>query len=351
MRSILVHVVFLLVLFTGGVFAVALLGVPASLHTNLSPEHGVQTGAHARAVNPADPPEETRPIQVLTGLQSTFFIARELSQGTRIRVVSVFPGKIPMFAQNRYLSENASRIKQIAQHSAAAITIRGVWLKDPLFAAVRAQNIRLVEIDASSPVEHDRRSVALIDISGTTARNDRPLSIAYVWLSLANATRMAEIISEDLIHIAPDESAKINENLARLKRRLFSIRSTYHTKFAELQVLEAVTLCPDFIYLTNEFQIDVLPYEPKPEIYWSEEDCRELTRLLQERKIGVVIHKRAPAKNIHDAIDAAGARLVILDPMDSSIANDTESANRSYVTIMEHNMSSLHDAFAASSSN
>jgi ABC-type Zn uptake system ZnuABC Zn-binding protein ZnuA len=76
-----------------------------------------------------------------------------------------------------------------------------------------------------------------------------------------------------------------------------------------------------------------------------------LTRLLLERKIGVVIHKWTPAQNILDAIDAAGAHLVVLNPMDSSIANDAEPENLGYVTVMEQNMRLLHDAFATSSSN
>ncbi|AFM27403.1 ABC-type metal ion transport system, periplasmic component/surface adhesin [Desulfomonile tiedjei DSM 6799] len=340
-----------MVLFTGGVFAAVLLGMPASSLTSFSPEDDLRTRAHVCTEKPTAPPENTRPIQVLTGLQATYSITCELCKGTEIRVVSVFPERVPMFAQTRYLGENTPVIKRIASQSAAAITIRSVWSKDPLFAALRAQNIRLVEIDACCPVEPERRSVALIDVSRKTSENTDAKSIPYVWLSLANATRMAEIISEDLIRIAPDESAKINENLARLKRALFSIRSTYNAKFAELQVLEAVTLCPDFIYLTGEFQIDVLDYEPKPEIYWSDVDCQELTRLLRDRKIGVVIHKWRPAKNILDAIHAAGAHLVVLNPMDSSMADDTEPANVSYVAVMEENMRLLHDAFVTNNGN
>jgi ABC-type Zn uptake system ZnuABC Zn-binding protein ZnuA len=337
---------FVLVLLLCGLFTAVFLGLTLSFLMGSHMDHEAHRVTRALSNGPNEDTSDSRPIQIVTGLQLTYSLASELTGGTRIHVVCLFPADTSMEAQHRYVVDHAPAVERIAEQSVAAITIRSAWPNDPLFPALRARNIRIIEIDACGPVEHDRRGVALIEvprntIEGKSCQNPSP----YVWHSLGNASRMAEVLAEDLVRLAPDETATVRENLTRLKQEFFSLRSTYQGKFAELATLEAVALCSEFTYLTSEFQVDILDYELKPEIYWSKEDCGAFTRFLRENEVDVVIHKWTPVKPILDAIDTAGAHLVVMNTMNPPRSGASTLEPDGYFRTMEQNLGRLHEAF------
>jgi hypothetical protein len=77
-------------------------------------------------------------------------------------------------------------------------------------------------------------------------------------------------------------------------------------------------LTDEFVYLTSDLGLFVADYFVKQDIDWTEADYAQLTRTLQAQEIRVVIHKWEPAEPIAAAISAAGARLVVLDTLETT---------------------------------
>src|SRR5690606_32535202 len=110
------------------------------------------------------------------------------------------------------------RYEALFARADAVVTIGKLWLDDPLYTAARNANIRVVEIDATKPWSTTLEGVSVIAqpaeqgpwaATGTVVREPS----VYYWLSPSNAARSADIIARDLMRLAPDDAARIEENL------------------------------------------------------------------------------------------------------------------------------------------
>jgi hypothetical protein len=272
---------------------------------------------------------------VVTGQQITHSLARALTRGTNVRVRYPFPEYTRMEDQALWFKEHPAESRELAGQTDAVITIKGAWPADPLFPALRAHNIRMVEIDCCAPVEAGRTPVALIAEPGQKERNHHS---PFVWQHLANASRMAEILAQDLARLYPQHQQPIARNLTTLKRRIFRLRTLYQNQFAQLDCAEVAALCPNFVYLTADAQVDVLSYHLKPENAWTEADARAFEKELRENEIKVVLHQWEPTPLIQRAIDRAGARVVVLKTMNPP----TIGPATDYLQQITANLETLH---------
>jgi ABC-type Zn uptake system ZnuABC Zn-binding protein ZnuA len=85
----------------------------------------------------------------------------------------------------------------------------------------------------------------------------------------------------------------------------------------------------------------VLDYYLKPENQWTKDGSSAFTKALVDDEITVVLHRWKPAEPILEAIEAAGARLIVLDAMDTSGKSEV-----GYLERMEANLTALHDALS-----
>jgi ABC-type Zn uptake system ZnuABC Zn-binding protein ZnuA len=284
-------------------------------------------------------------VLVLTSLPATYGITSAIAEGTSVRVENVPKEARPLNALGRYFEKPGEDALALMRRADAVVTIGKLWHEDPLFAAARTQNIRVVNIDATEPYSRTLPGVALIrEPDGTAPWVDVPRASetsaaapsVYFWLSPSNGARVAEIVAHDLAQLSPKDSKRVLQNLAAYRRKLFALKRTYEEKLAGLENVTVFALTPDFAYLTSDVGVFVDGYFVKQDIEWTPADLAGLSKYLSERKLRVVLHKWEPSEPIRKAVQDAGAQLVVL--------RTVETGN--YESDLESNLSALFTALS-----
>ncbi|MFP5513736.1 MAG: metal ABC transporter substrate-binding protein [Alphaproteobacteria bacterium] len=243
---------------------------------------------------------------LLAGHPVTAGLARALTRGTAVEVEAVVPPAIPMGRQHSFLSgRGEARFAEAARKADAVLTLRSVWAEDPLYPLARRANIRLVEIDAARPVDGALPGIALRD------------GAAFPWLGVANAGRMADILAADLRRLYPAAATAIDANLATVKRGLLALSSQTAQSFAALPDPSVAALSDRFAMLAADFGLDLRKVWTRDDRDWTPERLAELTAFLRAERIPAVLHHRQPAPEIAQAVADGGARLIVLDSLES----------------------------------
>lgn len=283
---------------------------------------------------------------VLVALPALFALTAALGDGTRLEVVRVPPeAGVPMESQASALSRLEPAL---FQQAAAVVTLSSLWRADPLYATARRHNLRIVEIDASRSWDSLKPSVAVTrvpssDVPWAGVRDGAGAPSPYAWLGPVNAMRMSALIAADMARLSPADAPQIERNLAALDGRLRRLKADYGARLLEVPDLRVLSLANELVYLFGEFGVYVDGWFVRQDIDWSDADRAALTRYLREREIRVVVHKWAPDSRIAQAIEAGGARLLILDTGNPGLLANT--ANR-YETLLSANLDALLAAFA-----
>lgn len=286
---------------------------------------------------------------VLTTLQATYSITSALAEGTSIRVMNVPPQGAVMDSQAFALTRVDDATFRQAE---AVVSIGKLWRDDPLYAAARARNLQIINIDASYPwdpkesgVSVIRNPVSTVPWAASTADADAGLS-RYVWLSPTNATRMAELVAADLMRLSPVDKARVQANLNKFTTSMRQLSAEYGAKFAALPDPRVMSLADEFVYLMADLGVFVDGWFIKQDVNWTVADYAALTDYLKGHAIHVVVHKWQPDEKIVAAIANAGAQLVVLDAGDPGVAATTgELPSQGYQSLMRNNMNSLLAAF------
>ena len=298
------------------------------------------------------PAARTDDIQVLTALPAAYSISSALSENTSITVGNLPARPRPMSALGNYFESRAEQLSDQFENTQAVITIGKLWNDDPLFTAVRAGNIRVVNIDASKPWSTTLEGVSVAfepqsDVPWIELEQADRVPSVYFWLSPANGVRVAEIMASDLMRLSTPDSAQIEQNLADYRQQLLELKREYEVKFATLLDLTVFALAPEFVYLTSDMALYVDGYFLKQDIDWTAEDVREFESYLTGNDIKVAIHKWEPDEPIQAAIDRADVNLVVLDMIDLGIVEDGQLREDSYIALMRTNLEALYTAFSA----
>ncbi len=289
---------------------------------------------------------------VLTSLQATYSITSALSRKTSIEVVNARQVSVGLDNYEVYFKTSRKSERRF-QEADAVVTIKSVWKKDPLFIYARKSNIRVIQIDASISPDPLLSGVSRLAVpqnalsegkSFNPGYNESKTSL-YIWLSLSNASRMAEIIAADLKRLVPGFRKQIEKNLLSLKKRIFNLKLEFDNKFGHIEDLELLALADEFVYLTSDFSMQTVATLVKTGTAWTENDIRILKRILAENNIRIVIHKWQPAKEIKETIEKAGARLVILNPVDPGLKKGNKLDSEGYLKIMRDNLAKLEKGF------
>jgi len=278
---------------------------------------------------------------ILTSFPATYSITAQLCSNTQLRAVYLFPEKVSMESQPQYMKTHARALSETLGAATAVVCLRSAWPNDPLFPAARKENIRVVEIDAAMPFDSQKAGLPLLSAPSEDGRHQVPGRL--LWISPANASRMADIIAQDLERLSPKDKPAISQNLKTFKQQVFKLRSTYESRFVQLDNPAVIAMTTDFVYLTENFNIDVVRYFLKPEINWTDEDIAVFEQAIRENGITAVIQKWTPDPKIMVAIQNSGARIVVLDNINPGTRPDPVSAE-TYLDTMRHNLSVLADA-------
>jgi ABC-type Zn uptake system ZnuABC Zn-binding protein ZnuA len=264
-------------------------------------------------------------ILVMTALQSTYSIASALAKDTAIDVQAGFPVDIGMDQQSAWLSQRQRKdFITAAKRADAVVTIRKVWSVDPLFPAVRGLNIRVVEIDASTPFAPELAGVALVQLGkdGIPVSNNRPGTTSpYIWLNPINAVRMTDIIAADLRRLSEADAATIDRNQQAFRALLIAMKAKFDASLAEIDDPSVISLSSDLAYLTTGLGVDVAAFFPKSEYDWTDADEKALVDKMKASKVVAVITPGKPKDSVAAAIAAAGGHVAVLNMMDPGVAD------------------------------
>ncbi|MFK3766050.1 metal ABC transporter solute-binding protein, Zn/Mn family [Pseudomonas putida] len=249
--------------------------------------------------------------EVLTTLPVTHSLAAALLDGTAVQLKRAAPANLPASRQPSYFSSRGgASLAKAAQQADAVIGLRSIWRDDPLYPMARRSNIRIVEIDAARPVDGALPGIA---VSGDDAYN------AYPWLSPTNLGRMADVLANDLERLAPDDKAKIQGNLAGLKRQLLELTASSQTKLAQIDNLSVVSLSERLGYLASGLNLDVVEQALPAEGKWDEAALKALGENLKNQDVALVLDHRQPDAAVAEVVKASGATLLVVesDPQDA----------------------------------
>ncbi|MCY1438024.1 Zinc-uptake complex component A periplasmic [compost metagenome] len=245
---------------------------------------------------------------MLTTLPITHSLASALLDGTAVRLQQAAPANLPASRQPSYFSgRGGAGLHKAAQQADAVIGVRSIWRDDPLYPMARRSNIRIVEIDAARPVDGALPGIA---VNGDDAYG------AYPWLNPTNLGRMADVVANDLERLSPDDKAKIQGNLAGLKRQLLELAASSQTRLAKVDNLTVVSLSERLGYLVSGLNLDAVEQALPGE--WDAAALKALGDNLKAQDVALVLDHRQPEAVVVEVIKAAGAKLVVVesDPED-----------------------------------
>lgn len=273
-----------------------------------------------------------------------------LAEKTSISVKNVPPEGRRMNALPRALEKPDSATLASFKEADAVVTIGKLWRSAPLYAAVRAENIRVVNIDAAEPYSATLSGVALTREPAHAAPWDSatPPSASgepslYFWLSPSNGVRMAEIIAHDLRRLSPQDGMQIDRNLHAFRRRLLDLKGEYEDKLAQLDIT-MLSLAGEFAYLVADMGLFVDGYFIKQDIEWTEQDLTSLREYIRQKRIGVVIHKWEPSAAIQEAIRAGGATLEVLRTAEDGVVREGALTADGYIEDLRFDLEAIYQA-------
>jgi ABC-type Zn uptake system ZnuABC Zn-binding protein ZnuA len=284
---------------------------------------------------------------VLTGTQATYSLTVALTAGTPVRVENVPADGRQLGSLKDYIERRADALAPTFAAATAVVTLTNALPGDPLYRFAREANIRVVDIEAAVPWSIDEPGVALADTPASNVEWGSEADAAgsavapYLWLSISNAIRMADIIAGDLEALFPDSAAAIEANLETLKRSLLGLRGEYQQRLIESGADVVFALTGDFVYLTNDMGLYVDGYFIKQDVRWTEADLAALTQHLRDRAIMIVLHKWQPSEAIQAAIRAGGAELVVLDTGDPGVVVERALAPDGLQQILRKNLDAI----------
>lgn len=245
---------------------------------------------------------------IIVSQDYTEALAKSLTANTSIAVTRVVPEGYSPETHASYMKKHWQNFADQCREADAAITVAGSWPADPLYPFARRANIRIVAIDSTRPLDQSRAGIPLLAIPGTS----QPLR--YAWYSPGNAARMADITAADLEQLFPKEALVIAKNRDSLKQELFKLRTRYEMAFSRLEAFELLSLTADFSYLTDDLGLNIVEFFLTPEPRWSEKELQQFSRTMASTGVKTILAKWQPREAIQQAIDLAGARLVLLEP-------------------------------------
>jgi hypothetical protein len=258
-------------------------------------------------LNTALAADSGKPLHVLASLPITFGLGEALLEGTQVKLERAAPANLPGSRQTAYFTgRGAPALATLANDADAVISLRSLWVGDPLYPVSRRSNIRIVEVDAARPVDGALPGIAVQPHNKVDGLNSQP------WLSSNNMGRMADVMAADLVRLAPAAKAKIEANLATLKQRLLKLSADSEARLANADNLSVMSLSDHFGYLIGGLNLELIGVDPRPDAEWTPQALKQLHATLEDNDVALVLHHRQPSDAVKAVIAEAGSRLVVL---------------------------------------
>ncbi|MBH1967034.1 MAG: zinc ABC transporter substrate-binding protein [Pseudomonadales bacterium] len=248
-----------------------------------------------------------KPLRVLASLPITYGLGEVLLKGTDVQLERAAPANLPGSRQTAYFTgRGAPALAKLATDADAVIGLRSLWPDDPLYPVSRRSNIRIVEVDATRPVDGALPGIAVQPDNKVDGLNSQP------WFSSNNMGRMADVMAADLVRLAPSAKPTIEANLASLKQRLLKFSADSEARLASADNLSVMSLSDHFGYLIGSLNLELIGLDARQDNEWTPEALKALGATLKDNDVAVVLHHRQPSEALKAVITEAGSRLVVL---------------------------------------
>lgn len=261
--------------------------------------------------------------QVAATTLPVYDLTVRLCQGTGIGVTRVVTEEISC------LHDYTLRISQMrAMEKAEHVVISGAGLEDFL----ELSTIDSV-IDASSGISL-RDCHAHHDHGNENHHDDHD---PHIWLSIANARKMAENICSGLCDAYPSQAERMRNNLALLNLEFDKLQGYAEEALSHISSPQLITFHDGFSYLAESFDLKILKaIEEESGSEASAKELKEIILLVQSHGLPAIFTERSGSVSAASVIQAeTGVKVYALD---MAMAGD------SYFDAMYHNINTLKEA-------
>ena len=246
------------------------------------------------------------PLRLLVAHPVVAALTTTLVRDTGMVVLRPVPETLPPGRQLAFFTgRGAAGLAEAARQADAVVALRSLWPDDPLFPLARRQNIRLIEIDAARPLDASLPGIAL--------REGVDPAAALPWLDTVNLGRMADVIAADVSRLVPHARPRLQDNVAALRQRLLAVTAMSEARLARAANLSVFSLSDRLDYLVSGFNLDLVGTDSREDdAAWTPEALAALTQRLRDGSVAAALHHREPPPAVAQAVQEAGARLIVL---------------------------------------
>ena len=159
----------------------------------------------------------------------------------------------------------------------------------------------------------------------------------HIWLSPANASRMAENIYTGLSARYPEYESVFTANLEILRQEITDLGHYGKQQLEDLSCREIITFHDGFAYFAESFDLEIL--RAVEEESGSEASARDLIELIEE-----VEHHNLPAIFTEKSGSVSAAGIIARETGCGSFPLDMAMAGDSYFEAMYHNIDTIKEA-------
>ena len=269
--------------------------------------------------------------KVLTSIQSVYSIAQNITKNTDIEVYSIFDSDISMdYGKSAF--DNKDLDLAVTKNAVAVIDVAKVWENDYLYEYVRRQNIRIIEIDASYSFSGDDYSALSLLNYKNGERNP------YVWMSLQNTIKMADIIAVDLTRLFPKNEKVIATNLKKFTEELKDLENNYLRETLNAKSLSVIVLTENLDYLFNELNIFA------DHVEFSQMTSENIDKIMKESGSKIIVSDKWLKKEVISEIEKKGGKFIVLDTFNIPRELNEKMDPDGYLKGMKENLDKLAKA-------
>ena len=269
--------------------------------------------------------------KVLTSIQSVYSIAQNITKNTDIEVYSIFDSDVSMdYGKSAF--DNKDLDLTVAKNAVAVIDVAKVWENDYLYEYVRRQNIKIIEIDASYSFSGDDYSALSLLNYKNGERNP------YVWMSLQNTIKMADIIAADLTRLFPKNEKVIATNLKKFTEELKDLENNYLRETLNAKSLSVIALTENLDYLFNELNIFANHVE------FSQMTSENIDKIMKENGSKIIVSDKWLKKEVISEIEKKGGKFIVLDTFNIPRELNEKMDPDGYLKGMKENLDKLAKA-------
>lgn len=164
----------------------------------------------------------------------------------------------------------------------------------------------------------------------------------HVWLNPLLAREEVYNISKGIAEIDQDNQEFYEKKAEQYSDELTELSDEYRLAFSNAKSKKFVTQHMAFSYLANEYGLEQIAISGlSPEQEPTPKELKGIQDLVKEEGINVIYTESSASEKIAKTIsDATGAKLAVLNPMESVSKKDRD-AGEDYLSIMEKNLESL----------